>query len=72
MVQCIESFKSKIKVLSMFQSIEDNNDAILFLYRINEFAFIFEAHEYVHVYLWKTKHRTVNTYQNHLVPMKYL
>ena len=72
MVQWTEDLKSKLRGLSTYQDIEENNDVIWFLLAIKEVAFKCETQENTHVYLWNMKKRTVNTYKNYLDPVKYL
>ena len=71
-VKWTESLKAKLRGLSTLQAIEYDNDAIGFLRAIIEVVFQFEAHENIHISLWKTKNRTVNTYHNHLDHVNYL
>ena len=69
-VKWTESLKAKLRGLSTLQAIEYDNDAIGFLRAIIEVVFQFEAHENIHIYLWNMKNRTVNSYRNHLDPVK--
>ena len=72
MVKCIESLKSKLRGLSTFQDIYNDNDVIVFICATKDIGFKFESRENIHVSMWNMKKRTVNTYQNHLDPVQYL
>ena len=72
MGQCTEIFKAKLRGIPTFQSIEDDNNVIVFICGVKEAAFKLEAHRNTHVSLWNMKKRTVNMYHNHLDPVKLL
>ena len=70
MEKCTEALRDKLRGLSKYQAIEDENYTIGFLRPIKQAAFKSKAHKNIHVSLWNTKKRTMNTYYNHLEPVQ--
>ena len=70
MGQLTEYLKANLWGLSTLQSIKDDNDVIVFIRSIKYFAFKYETHKNIHVFVWNMKKRTVNMYQNYLDSVK--